>query len=573
MKELKILGLTQTNSGSRYHRVYLGLKYLNNKVIQKDGEDYKIVTTILECSVGEYAVSEDIVKNYDILYLNWITSISPVQLSLWKKKYGLKIISDQDDSWKLPENHLQKSINFDSIVPQIVVSDACVVSTLSLANKVLEFNDYVSYNPNMLPDDGQFKYTPREAKTGPIALTLSGGIAHMQDWLSLRNIIKKINDDSDIQNKVYWKICGYTKGKEWDSIVSMVSSNPKMKVEIVESKNVDSYMEIYEGVDILLCPLLPSEFTIMKSALKLNEASRKDIAVIGSPLFLDKELNNLLVAEKASDWYKHIKYLIKDNNYIKIGREQGEKNRDLNDFEGRIENLRLLVEYISNNETEKAPDKLKIYSIKYDESQTGEYEEILNKPTSNLQRFEYGVMLNKLEEIKSLNYKTWIGFFSWKFPLKTMIPKKVLYKVFSMVDKENTDLINFTRNYWQSSSHFLEFSNNYHPHLKDLLKKVCDHINIPYSEEGQFVTYSNFFLMKQRHWIDYLENCVIPAIKYMEEELSSEVDIDANYTGGLNKEDLKKYTGLDYYNYCTFILERMIIQWANFKQYKIQNAF
>ena len=88
---------------------------------------------------------------------------------------------------------------------------------------------------------------------------------------------------------------------------------------------------------------------------------------------------------------------------------------------------------------------------------------------------------------------------------------------------------------------------------------------------GNFVTYSNYFIMSKERWIDYIENWIIPSLAYLEGDLWNEINTDAGYTGGLTKEELKERTGLEFYNFATFILERLIIQYVyhnnlNYKQ-------
>ena len=84
-------------------------------------------------------------------------------------------------------------------------------------------------------------------------------------------------------------------------------------------------------------------------------------------------------------------------------------------------------------------------------------------------------------------------------------------------------------------------------------------------------TYSNFFLMKTDLWKDYIENWAKPAIEFMEND--QEYFENAIYTTGLSSEKLKELTGLDYYTYHTFVLERLIIFYTKSKNLKTLNLF
>ena len=77
--------------------------------------------------------------------------------------------------------------------------------------------------------------------------------------------------------------------------------------------------------------------------------------------------------------------------------------------------------------------------------------------------------------------------------------------------------------------------------------------------------------MKREYYLDYIENFVKPSLQYMEEEIWEEVNVDAEYKSGLPPELLKQYTGLDFYNYQTFVLERMILFFIDNKKLKTYN--
>src|SRR6185437_6188287 len=178
-------------------------------------------------------------------------------------------------------------------------------------------------------------------------------------------------------------------------------------------------------------------------------------------------------------------------------------------------------------------------------------------------------MISKLDEIKTLPDNQLVGFLSWKFHVKTNLSSKLLYRLIE--ENKGADIISFAPRYWKNTDDYLEFSEYYHHGLETFLFKVCENLGVPYTKGGNFVTYSNYFVMDKSRWIDYIDNWIIPSLTYLEVDLWEQVNIDANYTSGLSKEELKERTGLEFYNFVTFILERLIIQYVyhnklNYKQ-------
>ena len=65
---------------------------------------------------------------------------------------------------------------------------------------------------------------------------------------------------------------------------------------------------------------------------------------------------------------------------------------------------------------------------------------------------------------------------------------------------------------------------------------------------------------------------VVTALDYMENtSFWYEVNKDAQYKGGLTPEQLKEATNLDFFNFVTFILERLILFYIHNKNLKVCN--
>jgi len=561
MKQVKILGLIEKGSGSRYHRVALPLSYLRGKEIEIKGEKAIIEVDILEHEPGKYELQEEVVKNYDIVWVNWIYSNPIAQISGWKSKYGFKLVQDVDDFWELPKNHIQSKTDYSSLIGLIVLADIVTVSTQRLAAHCVSFNKYVTISPNFLPL-GENQFIPKkEESNGKISIGVCGGLAHYSDWQLLRTTVQKLANDSDIQKKCKFTIAGYQPNKKWDKIVSLFKVNPKMEVEVLEGKSTDSYMDLYDKIDILLAPLEKSEFAECKSSLKLIEAACKEIPVIGSSLYIDKEVSTILPAEKTSEYYGWVKSLVKDRSFKKVGKEASEVVKTNNHFEQRIDNLRLACEFLMNESTEVTPEDLKIYGITYTLDQSTEYTPIYN-PIRTVEEksylFEYNPIINLIDnnDFKDNDY---LGIFSWKFPYKTRLPKKLVTKIFNELKAEGIpDIIGLSPSFIKK--HYLAFTEYSHPGFLSLFTKICHKLNLKLIEPKNII-YSNFWIGKYSIYKKYINEVIKPAIELLETEFKEEAFTNANYKAGLPTDALKLQTGLDYYTFHTFILERLLSIW------------
>jgi hypothetical protein len=278
----------------------------------------------------------------------------------------------------------------------------------------------------------------------------------------------------------------------------------------------------------------------------------RDVFLVGSIPYAGKDLS-CGIAVDPEDWQKWIWELLKDNNWYNLGKQFGEKNRNAMNFQQRIDNLLQAIAYCYTSEYKKL-DNFKIWGITFDKGQHTEFTPFFNQTKEKSWRFEYNPIIelsNKMD-----NDDMYYGVFSWKFPMKTGMSKRILEKV---IRNQNSDVIGLAPEFFKHN--YLSFSYKQHPGLKELLEKVCNKLNLNLPKEVDKVVYSNFFLAKGKVYKNYVNNVIIPALDYMENEIWEEVNKDAQYKSGLSKENLLNYTGLEYYNFVTFVLERMLSVW------------
>jgi glycosyltransferase involved in cell wall biosynthesis len=208
------------------------------------------------------------------------------------------------------------------------VADAVTCTNEKLANLITNLNENVHIIPNALPY-GYHQFTSEKSEDEKIRIFWCGGITHEGDLELLKNPFRKLSLHND---KIKMVLGGYTATDElskwlWDKMLSYFSNSMKLDYEIINGTTPDKYMSMYNNADIMVVPLLKSDWSACKSNLKLLEAATKGIPVICSkvePYAIDTDAPVLWV-EKQSDWFKHLNFLINNKN-ARI--EYGEKIKE-----------------------------------------------------------------------------------------------------------------------------------------------------------------------------------------------------------------------------------------------------
>ena len=208
----------------------------------------------------------------------------------------------------------------------------------------------------------------------------------------------------------------------------------------------------------------------------------------------------------------------------------------------------------------------KIYGITYGDKQT-DFIPYRNMATEKLWRFEYNPMLKIIQqEINDLADDDLLGIFSWKFTQKTGVTKNGLYTVMrSRVSmNDGAELYNLSPNLGNNIAGcgcFMDWSCKGHGEiLRTLVKACCEHTRMDYYNYPQHVVYANQFITTKKIYTDYMEAIIKPSLELLEGELWDIANQPAGYTAGVKNAELKKHTGLDFYNYIPFVLERMMMQ-------------
>lgn len=273
---------------------------------------------------------------------------------------NIKVVIDIDDAWRLNDSHpladiYRRENTSERILYHLTNADYATCTTKYLADKIKLFNPNVIIFPNALNREDQF--VPVDIPSDRIRFGLIGSSSHAKDVELLEGVVKQL--PKDILDKIQFVLCGFDQGHYrvyqpdgsiklipmpyeeniWHKIEVMLTNNystitPEHRDFLLEhrykvdyttdeayhrvwSRDVDSYAELYNQIDVLMVPLLCNEFTACKSNLKMLEAAVMNKAVIVSDVNPYKEcIVNAI--EKGGT-------INKDGNCIAVNNNKGSK--------------------------------------------------------------------------------------------------------------------------------------------------------------------------------------------------------------------------------------------------------
>jgi len=294
---MRILAITSKTSGVGYHRIIMPI--VNMK------KDYCLMTDTIS--------EETFEGKYDIVILNrMLANITPDQMVEWRKKYGFKLIVDNDDYWELDLSHiLYERYILNNVSQQIInwikVADLCTCTHERLAEEIYKYNQNVEIIPNAIPY-GEEQFVLDKKPSDLIRLFWSGSGTHGKDLEILRNPIKRINFP------VRTIIAGYNETEKpiWDGMIAAFTNGLKLNPTIYNYNQVTEYMAAYCDSDISLIPLVDTKFNSMKSNLKVLETASKKNPAIVSNVHPYKGFYPACHVNSQKDWYYWIKMLVND---------------------------------------------------------------------------------------------------------------------------------------------------------------------------------------------------------------------------------------------------------------------
>lgn len=314
---MRILTVGDRFSGVSYHRLFMP--------IQMMPKTYAMLTDML--------TEAELQKGYDLLVINrYIINPDghpqPVHevVSLCKK-YGVKLVIDIDDYWRLDEWHVLKPwYPVQTILDYIIAADLVTCTNKGLQEAISSLNKNVHIIPNALPfGEDQFTDIVTPAEDDRVRFVYAAGVTHERDVAILRNPLQRVQGDFQLSAKVHFNLCGYDDSNErtrmiWHKMIHDYTAGLKLSCTIKKALPVGAYMNHYNEADAGIIPLVNSTFNSMKSNLKVLECAAKKIPCIASNVLPYSDCPEILKVNKQGDWYDHIKTLAKsESTRKKIG--------------------------------------------------------------------------------------------------------------------------------------------------------------------------------------------------------------------------------------------------------------
>ena len=192
-----------------------------------------------------------------------------------------------------------------------------------MVEKCLQYNVNCKLRENYIPIgyhqfQPELKLVKNEHK---IKVGICGSISHLNDWLSIKNQLKRILNDKFIADNYEFVIAGYADDNQsskemWDKVVNLFRSK-LIKPIIIKHLPVNEYINLYKHLDVLLAPLEDNEFNKGKSALKLLESAVKSTIVISNDIYKQKGFTDYLSTSEYSyyEWLRRLTDRDLLNNY------------------------------------------------------------------------------------------------------------------------------------------------------------------------------------------------------------------------------------------------------------------
>jgi glycosyltransferase involved in cell wall biosynthesis len=293
---MKVLSYVKGLDPSSYHRVFMP-----NQSIDAD------VRTVRE-------LNEDDLAWCDILHYSRHSMMSPKFLSDMRKKYGFKIVVDQDDWWEVPSDHPKHEFWSRSNVSLQVRShmmnaDAVTCTHERLAKEIKPLNPNVFVIPNALDyGKGQFKYK-KQKKSSKVRLLYASTVMNYSNTNIIAGAMKKL---SNLDIEII--IMGHHDSPLFDILVKNLTAG-KIPHRFVGWADSESYMSSYEG-DIGILPSKITKFNSLKSNLKVLEFAAMKIPAVVSQYnpYLEMPVN-YFTGEK--EFVQEVTNLVNDEAYRK----------------------------------------------------------------------------------------------------------------------------------------------------------------------------------------------------------------------------------------------------------------
>lgn len=306
---MKIIGIVNQRAGSCYHRVYTPLMNMNH--------DVHITNKLTEDQIEKFGC--------DILVFNRYTNFNhKKEIDELRVKYNFKVAVDIDDYWHLSESHILKPYwdkdgVSNAIINNMIDADIITCTNERLADTILSlYNKNVFVLPNAIPG-GFEQFNLEKEDCDRIQIMYQGSITHKDDLNLLKNPMKRVASDSNLESKIKTTFAGYVHDMpESNMMLSAFTCSLKLDPLVFPAMKPTDYYQVYNHADVSIVPLIANKFNSYKSNLKILESAYAGVPVIASRVdpYLDFPEDCVMYVDRQTEWYHHIK-LLTNFDYIR----------------------------------------------------------------------------------------------------------------------------------------------------------------------------------------------------------------------------------------------------------------
>lgn len=252
-------------------------------------------------------------KDFNAIAFNRFISLDNTRILEYCKANNITVIMDLDDYFILPQKHPLYKLYKDKlqavVMKHLQIADIITTPSEYLAGLLNLDNVYLL--PNIVPKQKFVKTPSEKPRFGFVcgkyhkhdiqlvkfpkdtSITLAG-FNNSKEWVEIERYLTK---DYTTVSKDYKKyLLQYT-----DTPYKGTSENYKR----IWAKPLETYLEAYKEIDILLAPLVDNTFNRCKSNLKQLEAEATNTDIIATDIQPYKTVKNKVT--KPKDWYNIIK--------------------------------------------------------------------------------------------------------------------------------------------------------------------------------------------------------------------------------------------------------------------------
>ena len=347
MSKINILFLERNQSGVNYHRIrqphaaMMAHADLEDKIQMYNAPDIVNVPT-------------DILKKIDVVVFNRVfpSSVRYEAAAERLKDMGCKIVSDFDDNWVLPKNHLLYDMwNRPRFYGHTFPESAEL--TMKISDAITTTHEYLAEDIRTVVPDADITLVPNALNLHldqwdtykmmsfcPVRIGWSGSQYHEEDIEILRPVFRKLYSKAKYKGKFEVHLAGYQKMDVWERFVKIFKGgklNPD-NFYLHNVKDINTYGTLYENFDISLIPLADNHFNASKSNLKWQESTIKGAACIASNVHPYNEdivsgENGMLCSNDSKEWLDAIDRLMDPDECRVMRKKSMERVLDLYDLD------------------------------------------------------------------------------------------------------------------------------------------------------------------------------------------------------------------------------------------------